>query len=269
MSTSDPPARLPEGDLTAAITRLAGELFAQAPGSAGHLPPVPGAATTPPLWAVAPPPTESDLRTLPLTMANFLGGSAPLALVETPPAAASPTPYFLQIAGHPSPASSGSPASWGSPALPGSPASSATPASSGSPPLPGSPSLPGSPATPSLPATPASPLSTAPLALPGWSTAPAFPTSPAFPASPATPVPATAVPATAPELSPGLSLVSEFQPELVPDLPAAGGILQSPQHQARLPHPGGARPRAAAGLAGQRGHHAETARGHRTPLVLL
>ena len=116
MSTSDPPVGLPEGDLTGAITRLAAELFAQAPGSAGHLPPVPGAATTPPLWAVAPPPTESDLRTLPLTMANALGGSAPLALLETPPAAASLTPYFLGIAGHPSAAS---------PSFPASPATSA------------------------------------------------------------------------------------------------------------------------------------------------
>ncbi len=121
MTTSDRPAGLPEGDLTGAITRLAAELFAQAPGSAGHLPPVPGAATTPPLWAVAPPPTESDLRTLPLTMANFLGGSAPLALVEAPPAAASLTPYFLELAGHPSPASSAS----ASPLLPGSPSTPA------------------------------------------------------------------------------------------------------------------------------------------------
>src|SRR5579863_1780755 len=154
MSTSDPPVGLPEGDLTGVITRLAAELFAQAPGSgpSGHLPPVPGAATTPPLWAVAPPPTESDLRTLPLTMANFVGGSAPVALVETPPAAASLTPYFLGIAGHPSPAPA------------------------------------------------------------------AFPAPPA-----ATAVPTNVVPATTPE--PGLSIISEFQPELVPDLPSAGGIF--------------------------------------------
>jgi len=181
MSTSDPPFGSPEGDLTGAIARLAAELFAQPPGSAGHLPPVPGAATTPPLWAVAPPPTESDLRTLPLTMANFLGGSAPLALIETPPAAASLTPYFLEIAGHPSP------------------------------PLSASPSFPASPAPPAFPASLE------------WPTSPAFPASPAPPA--ATPVPVTAVPVTATEISPGLSIVSEFQPELVPDLPAAGGIF--------------------------------------------
>ncbi len=45
MNTSEPPVGLPEGDLTGAITRLAAELFALAPGSAGHLPPVPGAAS--------------------------------------------------------------------------------------------------------------------------------------------------------------------------------------------------------------------------------
>ncbi|HTB57831.1 MAG TPA: family 2A encapsulin nanocompartment cargo protein cysteine desulfurase [Polyangia bacterium] len=122
MTTSDPPVGLPEGDLTGPITRLAAELFAQAPGSAGHVPPVPGAAATPPLWAVAPPPTESDLRTLPSTMANALGGSAPLALVETPPAAASLTPYFLGIAGHPSPASPVAPA------FPAPPSATAAPA---------------------------------------------------------------------------------------------------------------------------------------------
>jgi cysteine desulfurase/selenocysteine lyase len=153
MSTSEPPAGLPEGDLTGALTRLAEELFARAPGSATPLP-APGAATAPPLWAVAPPPTESDLRTLPLTMANALTGSAPLGLLETPPALSSLTPYFLEIAGHPSPA------------------------------------------------------------------------SPAFPAPPAaTGAPANAFPAGAPELSPGLASVSEFQPQLVPDLPSAGGIF--------------------------------------------
>ena len=178
MSTSEPPVGLPEGDLTGAITRLAEELFARVPGSAGHVPPVPGAATTPPLWAIAPPPTESDLRTLPLTIANVLGGSAPLALVETPPTLPSVTPYFLGIAGHPSPASS-----------------------------------------PALPAAPASP---GPLALPEW------PTSPAFPAQPvATATPANAVPAAAPEISPSRSIITEFQPELVPDLdlPSVGGIF--------------------------------------------
>ena len=182
MSTSDPPVGLPEGDLTAAITRLAAELFAQAPGSAGPLPPLPGAATAPPLWAVAPPPTESDLRTLPLTMANALGGSAPLVLVETPPALPSVTPYFLGIAGHPSRAPS-----------------------------------------PALPAAPASP---GPLALPEWPTSPAFPASSAPPPV-ATATPANVVPAAAPEISPSLSSISEFQPELVPDLdlPSAGGIF--------------------------------------------
>jgi cysteine desulfurase/selenocysteine lyase len=156
MTTSEPPGGLPEGDLTGAITRLAEELFGRVPGPgpAGHLPPVPGAATTPPLWAVAPPPTESDLRTLPLTIANVLGGSAPLALVETPPAAASLTPYFLGIAGHPSPAPS---------------------------------------ASPSLPASPTASTNLAPV--------------------------------TVPESSPGLSITSEFQPELVPELPSAGGIF--------------------------------------------
>ena len=97
MSTSEAPSGLPEGDLTGALTRLAEELFARAPGSATHL-------SAPPPWAVAPPPTESDLRTLPLTMANALAGSAPLGLIETPPALPSLTPYFLGIAGHPTPA---------------------------------------------------------------------------------------------------------------------------------------------------------------------
>ena len=197
MTTSEPPVGLPEGDLTGAITRLAQELFARAPGSAGHLPPAPGAATTPPL-PVAPPPTESDLRTLPLTMANFLGGAAPLALVETPPAGASVTPYFLGIAGHPSAASPSLPAS---PSVPGSPS------------LPGAPSLPGSPSL----ATPGSPV---PLALPEWPTSAAFPASPA-----ATAAPAPAVPAPTPESSSGISVLSEFQPELVPDLPSSGGIF--------------------------------------------
>ena len=131
MTTSEPPVGLPEGDLTGAITRLAEELFARVPGSAGHGP-APGPATTPPLWAVAPPPTESDLRTLPLTMANALGGSAPLALVETPPTPPSGlAPYFLGIAGHPLPASPASPALPTSSALPTTsafPASAALPA---------------------------------------------------------------------------------------------------------------------------------------------
>jgi len=147
MSTSEPPAGLPEGDLTGALTRLAEELFGRAPGSPTHLP-ASGAATAPPLGAVAPPPTESDLRTLPLTMANALAGSAPLGLIETPPALPSLTPYFLGIAGHPFSA----------------------------PPI-------------------------------------------------ATATPANGLPAGAPEISPGLSSVSEFQPELVPELPSAGGIF--------------------------------------------
>ncbi|HSY39138.1 MAG TPA: family 2A encapsulin nanocompartment cargo protein cysteine desulfurase [Polyangia bacterium] len=125
MTTSEPPVGLPEGDLTGAITRLAEELFARLPGSAAHGPAL-GPATTPPLWAVAPPPTESDLRTLPLTMANAVGGSAPLALVETPPTPPSGlAPYFLGIAGHPLPPSPALPAS---PAFPASPAATAAPA---------------------------------------------------------------------------------------------------------------------------------------------
>lgn len=157
MTTSEPPGGLPEGDLTGAITRLAEELFGRVPGPAGHLPPAPGAATTPPLWAVAPPPTESDLRTLPLTIANVLGGSAPLALVETPPAVASLTPYFLGIAGHPSAAPSAAPA------VPASPSSPALPAFPASLEWPTSPGFPAAPAPP--PAT-TPPTNVAPVTVP-------------------------------------------------------------------------------------------------------
>jgi cysteine desulfurase/selenocysteine lyase len=105
MNTSDPPTGLPEGDLTGAIARLAEELLARAPGWMGHGP-TPGVAVAPPL-AVAPAPTEGDLRTLPLTLSNAAGGSTAIGLVETPPALPSLVPYFLEIAGYAAPPASG------------------------------------------------------------------------------------------------------------------------------------------------------------------
>ena len=106
MSTSDPPTGLPEGDLSGAITQLAQQLMAQLPGWAGHGPAA-GSLAMPPPWASAPAPTESDLRTLPLMLANVVGGEAPLALVQTPPTLPSLTPYSLEIAGHPAPPATG------------------------------------------------------------------------------------------------------------------------------------------------------------------
>ena len=168
--------------LTGALTRLAEELFARCtPARRSHL-------SAPP-WRArrALPPTESDLRTLPLTMANALAGSAPSGLIEhAAQLLPSLTPYFLGIAGHPTPAIG-------------------------------------------------------------------------------------VAAAGAPEISPGLSSVSEFQPQLVPGAPLDRRdlLIRSASSEDFPISSKSACTGRRAGLAGQRGHNPEAARGHRAPRLLL
>src|SRR5258708_27324059 len=103
VNPAEAPATDPSALLTAAIGRLANELFSggsSVPGGApvlGALPPVPGALATPPL-PMSPPPKESDLRTLPAMLSETLSVS-PVALVSAGNAAPA-APYFLDLAGH-------------------------------------------------------------------------------------------------------------------------------------------------------------------------
>ena len=100
---AEAPALDPTALLTAAIGRLANELFSggpNVPGGApvlGGPPPVPGAIATPPL-PMSPPPKESDLRTAPAMLAETLSVS-PVSLASAGGAAPA-TPYFLDLAGH-------------------------------------------------------------------------------------------------------------------------------------------------------------------------
>jgi cysteine desulfurase / selenocysteine lyase len=63
-------------------------------------PPVPGPLKQPPV-AVAPPPKESDLRTVPAMLSDSLGLPSPIALASAQEPSPSP-PYFLELAGLPS-----------------------------------------------------------------------------------------------------------------------------------------------------------------------
>jgi cysteine desulfurase/selenocysteine lyase len=67
--------------------------------SALTAPPIPGPLKQPPV-AVAPPPKESDLRTIPSTLSDQLGLPSVLSLAGTP-VSAGEQPYFLEIAGLP------------------------------------------------------------------------------------------------------------------------------------------------------------------------
>jgi cysteine desulfurase/selenocysteine lyase len=96
-------------------------------------PPVPGIMHRPPL-AASPIPKESDLRTLPAMFADTLG-TTPLALAMATSDPGASTPYFLDLAGMPSPSAAPAPMPAATPAQPPSPAS---------PPAPTSPSTPSS-----------------------------------------------------------------------------------------------------------------------------
>jgi cysteine desulfurase/selenocysteine lyase len=128
------------------------------------LPPIPGPLHRPPL-AASPLPKESDLRAIPTLLSENFGTPSTIALASARPDGA--TPYFLGLAGLPSPLP-------GSLSLPGTPLPStplpSTPAIPGFPSspgasLPGSPPLPGAPSVPGLPnaTTLATPTTTAPL----------------------------------------------------------------------------------------------------------
>jgi len=93
-------------------------------------PPLPGAAHRLPL-AATPLPKESDFRVIPTLLSDNLGFPSAVALASPQPEGA--TPYFLALAGMPTPSPSAVPAS---PTLPGAPAPT------GSPSVPGSASLP-------------------------------------------------------------------------------------------------------------------------------
>jgi cysteine desulfurase/selenocysteine lyase len=95
-------------------------------------PPVPGIVHRPPL-AASPIPKESDLRTLPAMFADTLG-TTPLGLALGTSNPGASTPYFLDVAGMPSPSVAPAPPSAATPAQP----------SPTSPPAPTSPSAPSS-----------------------------------------------------------------------------------------------------------------------------
>src|SRR5580692_2842477 len=130
MTTSDgPPPTTPGGGavdaamaMEQAIQRLANEFFSVAgisvppnpgPNALGlgaggasplvTLPPVPGPLKQPPL-VNAPPPKEADFRAMPTQLSEQLGSPSPIALASSLTASAS-TPYFLELAGLPTPGS--------------------------------------------------------------------------------------------------------------------------------------------------------------------
>src|SRR6266700_3084804 len=84
------------------ISPTATELGAGGGSSAQTVPPFPGAPHQPPISS-APPPKESDLRTVPALFSESLGFSSPLVLAGAhPPMDATPsgtTPYFIELAG--------------------------------------------------------------------------------------------------------------------------------------------------------------------------
>jgi len=107
-----PPRDLEASTIARAVERLANDWLSAGPsamhvGAGGaspavFLPPVPGPVKSPPL-VTAPPPKESDLRALPTILGDQLGLGVPLA-IATPPDASADVPYYLAIAGLPSPA---------------------------------------------------------------------------------------------------------------------------------------------------------------------
>ena len=88
-------------------------------------PPVPGIVHRPPL-AASPIPKESDLRTLPAMFADTLG-TTPLALAMGTSNPGHSTPYFLDLAGMPSPSAAPAPPAAATPPPPTSPTSPTSP----------------------------------------------------------------------------------------------------------------------------------------------
>lgn len=199
MSTSDEPTGLPDGDLSAAITQLAQQLMAQVPGFAGHGP-TPGPLSAAPL-ASAPAPSEADLRTLPLTLANALTGAAPVALVGAPPAP-SLAPYFLGLGGYPAPT--------GVSATPAPPAG-----------LAGAPAI--GPVWPNAPAPTDADLRSLPLTLTNATTGAAPPARAETPPGSSAPEPYFLGIAGTPEIV----IAREFQPEVVPEIAPSRGIFDA------------------------------------------
>jgi cysteine desulfurase/selenocysteine lyase len=93
ITTTELPSGDPNGALTDQIARLANEMFAALPAANLNAPPAPGFAQQPPLPS-APPPKESDLRTLPTTLFDGAPFGLPLGLVADADQAAV-EPYFL------------------------------------------------------------------------------------------------------------------------------------------------------------------------------
>jgi cysteine desulfurase/selenocysteine lyase len=150
-SVVSPPAAPPSADGTGAAAGAPGGLVpprfgpsalnvgAGGASAATPLPPIPGQLHRSSL-AATPLPKESDLRAIPTLLSENLGFPSTVALASAPPDSA--TPYFLELAGLPAPASSApiSPSLPGAPSLPGSPSLPGLPLISGSPAWPGSPS---------------------------------------------------------------------------------------------------------------------------------
>src|SRR5580704_9955344 len=67
------------------------------------LPPVPGPLKQSPL-VNAPPPKEADFRAIPTQLSEQFGSPSPIALASSPTASTS-TPYFMELAGLPTPGS--------------------------------------------------------------------------------------------------------------------------------------------------------------------
>ncbi len=118
-----------------------------------------------------------------------------------------------------------------------------------------------------LPSTGNVPAPTSPGAVPEWPEAFTIPlTSQDAAVAPSpSPAPQAAAPAVAVPQAPSYG----FQPEVVPDPSLHDRRVRSERREARFSDPPGARARPAARLARQRGHDAEAASSHRSPLVLL
>jgi cysteine desulfurase/selenocysteine lyase len=194
--------------------------------SAATLPPVPGLLHRTPV-AAAPPPKEGDLRVIPTLLSENLGFPSSVALASPPPADGA-TPYYLELAGLPTPTST-FPAS---PTLPGAPSFSGVPSVAGYPSVPSSPSPQGSAdgftalpvgAPEEIPGAPRPPASTAPTPLP-LSGSPSLPGYPSL--SDDSSLPGSL---STPGFTDGIAALPAGVPSSLPaDLPASTPVVSSP-----------------------------------------
>jgi len=182
------------------------------------MPPVPGPLQRPPL-AQTPAPKESDLRPIVTVFSDQLGLSSAFALVDARESSAA-TPYFLDLAGVPSPQQAPSAASI--PSTPSIPSQTlpdtpiAQPAS-----IPNdAPSVPSNAGAPSIPSNVAAPSAPSAPSMPSTSALHEIPNAAAPPASPAPPAGAPAAPVPIPS---GASY--DFRPEVVPNLDVKPGLF--------------------------------------------